>query len=117
MPQDALKGSSRGRKIWHKYHAAPTSIDGLRFDSKAEAGRYVDLRLLQKAGEIVFFLRQVPFDLPGGVKYKADFMIFWADGSVTVEDVKGYDTPQSRLKRRQVEALYPVTIELVKGRR
>ena len=65
----------------------------------------------------MFFLRQVPFDLPGGVKYRADFMIFWADGSVTVEDVKGYDTPQSRLKRRQGEVLYPVKIELVKGRR
>ena len=116
MPQDALKGLRQG-KVWHKYRAVPTSIDGLRFDSKAEAGRYADLRLLQKAGEVVFFLRQVPFDLPGGVKYRADFMIFWADGSVTVEDVKGYDTPQSRLKRRQVEALYPVTIELVKGRR
>ena len=117
MPQDALKGLRRGRKIWHKYHASPTAVDGLRFDSKAEAGRYADLKLLQQAGEVVFFLRQVPFDLPGGVKYKADFMIFWADGSVTVEDVKGYDTPQSRLKRRQVEALYPVKIELVRGRR
>jgi len=116
MPQDALKGLRRG-KVWHKYHASPTSIDGLRFDSKAEAGRYVDLKLLQQAGEVLFFLRQVPFDLPGGVKYRADFMIFYADGTVTVEDVKGVDTPQSRLKRRQVEALYPIKIELVKGRR
>lgn len=36
----------------HKYHAKPTTVDGIRFASKAEARRYSELRLLEKAGEI-----------------------------------------------------------------
>ena len=36
----------------HKYSARPTEVDGIRFDSKAEARRYTELRTLEKAGEI-----------------------------------------------------------------
>ena len=104
----------KGLNIRHKYHARTTAVDGLRFDSKLESRRYEDLKYLQQAGDIVFFLRQAPFDLPGGVKYRADFVIFWADGTVTIEDVKGFDTPQSKQKRKQVEALYPITIDVIR---
>jgi len=37
--------------------------------------------------------------------------------SVEFWDVKGRDTPMSKMKRRQVEALYPVTILLKTGKR
>jgi len=99
--------------IRHKYNAKPTLTDGIRFDSKKEAKRYQHLKMLQEAGVILFFLRQVPFDLPGKVKYRADFMIFWADGHVSVEDVKGYRTPQYLTKKKMVEDLYPIKIEEV----
>jgi hypothetical protein len=95
----------------HKFKAVPTVRDGFRFDSKKEARRFDDLKLLQKAGEIVFFLRQVPFHLPGNVTYRIDFLVFWSDGNVTFEDVKGVRTPQYITKKKIVETLYPITIE------
>lgn len=97
--------------IRHKFRAKPTECDGIKFSSKKEAAYYRNLTLLQKAGEIVFFLRQVPFYLPGGVKYVVDFVEFRADGSVHFVDCKGMETESFRAKKRMVEALFPVEIE------
>jgi hypothetical protein len=96
--------------IKHKFHAIPTEYDGIKFASKKEAKRYKELLLLKKAGDILFFLRQVPFHLPGNIKYLCDFVIFWTNGEVTFEDVKGIKTPMYILKKKQVEALYPIEI-------
>ena len=96
----------------HKFMAVPTKADGIRFDSKKEAARYENLKLLQMAGEVVFFLRQVPFHLPGGTTYRVDFQIFWANGEVSFEDVKGMQTKEFIRAKKQVEALYPVKIEV-----
>jgi hypothetical protein len=77
-------------------------------------GRYYDqLKLRQSTGEVVFFLRQIPFDLPGGVKYVCDFQVFLSDGSVEFIDTKGRDTQMSIAKRKIVEDLYPVEIKIV----
>ena len=86
------------------------TVDGILFDSKKEAQYYRTLQMAKKGGAIDFFLRQVPFDLPGGVKYRLDFLVFWNDGRVTFEDVKGCRTEMYRLKKKQVESLYPVEI-------
>lgn len=86
------------------------TVDGITFDSKKEARRYGELKLLRAAGEC-WFLRQPRFDLPGGTKYTADFQVFWKDGRMSVEDVKGYRTAAYIRAKKQVEALYPVTIE------
>jgi hypothetical protein len=94
----------------------PTHRDGQRFDSKAEARYYDGLVLLKQGGEVVFFLRQVPFHLPGGVTYRCDFQVFYADGTVAFVDVKGMETPEFRTKKRLVESLYPIEIEIVKAR-
>ena len=96
----------------HKFSAKPTELDSIKFQSKKEARYYQGLKLLQKAGEVVFFLRQVPFDLPGNVKHKIDFIEFHSDGTVHFVEIKGYDTPMGKLKRKQVEAIYPVKIEV-----
>jgi len=98
----------------HKYQAKPTVVDGIRFDSKGEARYYQELKLRQQAGEIVFFLRQVPFHLPGGTKLVVDFQEFHKDGSVHFVDFKGMETEAFKIKKREVEAAYPVTIEVVK---
>jgi hypothetical protein len=96
----------------HKFHAQPTTCDGIKFASKKEARRYRELQLGQEqSGPVLFFLRQVPFDLPGNVKYRVDFQIFWRDGSVSFEDVKGHRTKDFIMKKKMVEALYPVKIE------
>ncbi len=96
--------------IKHKFKAIPTNYDGIKFGSKKEQKRYAQLILLEKSGELLFFLRQVPFHLPGNVKYVCDFMCFWKDGSVTIEDVKGFKTEMYKAKKKIVEATYPIEI-------
>ena len=100
-------------KAKHKFHARPCVDDGIRFDSKKERDYYRTLKMLVLSGDVLFFLRQVPIDLPGCVKYRVDFVEFHSDGSVHFVDVKGYRTETYKLKKKQIEALYPITIEEV----
>ena len=95
----------------HKFSAISVELDGIKFSSKKEAKRYQELKLLQRSGELLFFLRQVPFHLPANIKYICDFMLFWKNGEITIEDVKGFKTPMYTLKKKQVEAIYPVFIQ------
>lgn len=94
----------------NKFNAKKTVTDGIRFDSKKEAKRYSDLCILQRAGTVAWFLRQVPFDCGGGVKYRLDFMVFWDTGEITFEDVKGFKTPLYKAKKKLIEAKYPIEI-------
>lgn len=94
----------------HKFRAKPCEDDGIKFASLKERKRYRELKLLQEKGEIVMFLRQTPFHLQAGVKYVCDYFVFWTNGEVTIEDVKGVKTDMYKLKKKQVEATYPITI-------
>lgn len=94
----------------HKFQAIRVEDDGIKFASKKEHKRYKELKLLQKNGDVVFFLMQTPFHLPGNVKYISDFLIFWTDNSVTIEDVKGMKTPLYIVKKKIVETIYPIQI-------
>lgn len=97
-----------------KYNAMKTVVDGIKFDSKKEAAYYEYLKLRQRAGTIKYFLRQVPFDLPGNIRYRVDFMAVQDDDTIQYFDVKGFKTAMYKLKKKQVEALYPgVVIEEV----
>jgi hypothetical protein len=98
----------------HKFKAKPVTYDGTRFASKLEFDYYLHLELLKKAGQLIMFLRQVPFFLPGGTKYICDFVLFTEDGNVRFVDVKGVETDSFKIKKREVEAIYPITIEIVK---
>jgi len=98
-------------KIKHKFRAKPSISDGIKFSSKKEQKRYQELKLLQSSGELIFFLRQVPFHLPGNVRYVCDFMNFWANGEVTIEDVKGFKTDMYTTKKKIVESIYPIEIQ------
>lgn len=100
------------RFLKHKYHAKPTNIDGVRYDSKKEACYAGQLKILQQTGKILFFLRQVPFDLPGKTKYRCDFMEFWADGTIKFVEIKGFENQTWKLKKKLVESLYPIKIEV-----
>ena len=95
----------------HKYHAKPTELDGIKFHSKKEAQYYLQLKMLQKRGDVIFFLRQVPLHLVGGVKYLCDFVEFRQDGTVHFIDVKGMRTAGYKQKKKMVEATYPIEIE------
>lgn len=98
----------------HKFNAVRTEIDGIKFDSKAESKYYSNLKIKVQAGIVIFFLRQVPFHLPGGVTYRVDFQEFHSDGSVHFVDVKGMETKDFIMKKKIVEDLYPVKIEVVR---
>ena len=97
-----------------KFNAKITEVDGIKFKSKKEARYYQELKIRQRAGEVSFFLRQVPFDLGEGVRHFLDFIEFWANGEVKFIEVKGYDTPQGKMKRKLVESMYPIEIEVIK---
>lgn len=98
------------RSKYNVSHKDARTTDGILFASKAEMHRYRELLQLRAAGAVVFFLRQVPMHLPGNTKYVADFLVFHPDGRYEFEDVKGARTPMYVLKRKQVEALYPIKI-------
>ena len=94
----------------HKFKAVRSECDGYKFASKKELKRYLELKMLRQAGEVLFFQMQTPWHLPGGVKYLLDFQVKWKDGPDSYEDVKGFRTSMYILKKKQVEALYPITI-------
>lgn len=107
--------AAMGHPVGGKYRAKRTAVDGINFHSKAEADFYSYLKSLMSARLIRYFIRQPLFDLPGGVTYRADFLV--VSTSVQVVDVKGFETKDFKIKKKIVEALYPVTIELVKADR
>jgi hypothetical protein len=99
--------------VRHKFGAKRTEANGRTYDSKAEA-RYAErLELRKRAGDVLFYLEQVPVRLPGKTKYVVDFVVFEASGDVRFIDVKGMETQVFKLKKRQVEELYPFEIEVV----
>jgi hypothetical protein len=96
-----------------KYSNHHTWVDGICFDSQLEATRYGQLKLLMRAGTIKGFCRQPAFVLVEGnenqlaITYKADFIVFNLDGSVTVEDTKGYESEQWKRTYKMFKAKYP----------
>ena len=110
-----------------KYRAVPTMLDGERFASKAEASRWAGLLLLQKAGAITGLQRQVRYPLAIGntpilirskgfpkgrqAHYTADF-VYCEHGLVVVEEFKGFDTTESRLRRAVFEAMHGCIIRV-----
>ena len=98
------------KPIKHKFHAQRVECDGLNFQSKKEKNHYEKLKQLQQQQEVLFFLFQVPLHLPGPIRYVCDFLVFWADGTVSFEDVKGYRTDLYKAKKKIVESIYPIEI-------
>lgn len=98
----------------HKFNAKHVELDGIKFASKREAARYSTLKGLIAKGDVIFFTRQTPMHLIGGIKYLCDFVVYWSDGTVTFEDVKGFKTDLYKLKKKQVEATYPIEITEIK---
>ena len=89
-----------------KYKAKKVEIDGITFDSKREAKRYCELRLLEQAGEIIELELQKKYELipkqdgERAVNYFADFVYKDKSGAEIVEDTKGVRTPDYVIKRK-----------------
>lgn len=110
----------------NKYGAKRTIVDGIAFASKSEAAHYRDLKILQLGGEIsnltlqpsfVFMLANgIPVKSKAGrvLKYIADFSYLDKQGKRHISDVKGFLTSECKLKIALTEALYGITVELVK---
>lgn len=110
-------------KARNKYGAKKAKRGGRTFDSKAERAYADRLELLQKAGEVAFWLEQVPLRLDGGTIYKLDFLVFECgeDGVFELRwlDVKSPATAKEttfRMKKREVEHKYGIEIECIDAR-
>lgn len=81
-----------------KYGNIKIELDGYTFDSKKEARRYVELRMLIASGEITDLQLQVVFQL-SVCKYVCDFTYITREGEYIVEDVKSKATRKNRVYR------------------
>lgn len=93
-----------------KYRANKVSIDGHTFDSQKEADYYCELKLKLQAKEINGFCLQPTFILAPGLKYKADFIIFYENKQPEVIDVKGFKTKEYIAKKKVFEDKYNLKI-------
>lgn len=115
-----------------KYNNKKVEFEGITFDSIKEGRRYLELKLLERAGEISNLERQVKFVLipaqrepdtigaRGGIKkgkllereaaYIADFVYTDREGRQVVEDTKGVKTPEYILKRKLMLEKYGIKI-------
>jgi hypothetical protein len=112
----------------NKYHARKCTVDGIQFDSRKEARRYEELKMLARAGAITSIELQPEFLLtvgelwrhPGRLvfcgRFRADFRyVDLVSGEVVIEDAKSPATKTTayRLRKRLVEAIHGVTIREV----
>ena len=103
----------------HKYGAKRTEIDGIKFDSRAEARRYQELKLREKAGEIgqLKVHPRYPIVHEGNkicfVELDFEYLDYCLQKEA-FEDVKGVDTPMSRLKRKLIQAFYGIEVEVIR---
>lgn len=120
-----------------KYHAKKVRYNGIEFDSKKEAQRYAELRLLEKAGKIADLQLQKVFELipaqyetsaefytkgknkgerkkgkciEKAVTYKADFTYVDENGYTVVEDTKGFKTKDYIIKRKLMLFVHGIRI-------
>ena len=100
----------------NKYGNRRVEVDGIKFDSQKEARYYEELMLRYRAGDLKLVLLQVPFILPGPVKYYADFLTIDNDGRFEVVDVKSEATRKNRVyinKKKQMKAVWGSEIKEV----
>lgn len=119
-----MKQIVSARNLKNKYKNSKVVIDGIRFDSKKEARRYIELKMLERSGEISDLKRQVKYNLIPTQKqgkktieracdYYADFVYMRRDGCVIVEDTKGVKTPEYIIKRKLMLYVYGIKIKEV----
>ncbi len=102
---------------YNKYNNKKTEIAGIIFDSKKEAKRYCELKLLLKAKKIKNLTLQPAFRLQPKfkkngattreIRYVADFMYTDENGKIVVEDVKGMKTDVYKIKKKMFDYNFP----------
>ena len=105
----------------NKYRNKKVICDGIKFDSKKEAARYKELKLLERAGLIHNLELQKEFELipsqringkciERACKYKADFC-YIENGKTVVEDTKGMKTPDYIIKRKLMLFIHGIQVK------
>lgn len=109
-----------------KYGAKKVTIDGITFDSKAEGRYYEHLQKLKKSGLVEDFKMQKAFTLLDrfahpqtgrivrAITYKADFEVIYTDGRIEVVDIKGFLTPEFKIKAKMFMFRYQIPLVLLK---
>ena len=83
-----------------KYGNKKTTVDGVKYDSRKEARRYLELKALEEQGKISELKQQVKFELiprqdgEKATRYIADFT-YMQNGELVVEDVKSPATREN----------------------
>lgn len=98
-----------------KYGNKKTIVDGIKFDSIAEAARYGALKLMISAKMITDLELQKRYKLEVNGElictYVADFVYRFCGSSVIIcEDVKGTKTPVYNLKKKLMKAIHGIEI-------
>lgn len=127
------------RKKGVKYNNTKVTIDGHNFDSKHEAERYCQLKLLQRAGQISNLELQKEFILiPNQYRYEERYgkngkrlkdkqilverkVSYYADfcyvdtetGKIVVEDAKGMRLSDYKIKRKLLLYIHGIEIQEV----
>ena len=105
-----------------KFGAKKTMVDGITFDSKWESERYGQLKAMERGGIVTDLELQVKYDIVINdikiCKYIADFVYKEesSDGKIReiVEDAKGFETPEFKLKKKLMKAVHNIDIYLSK---
>ena len=105
-----------------KFGAKKTVVDGITFDSKWESERYGQLKAMERGGIVTDLELQVKYDIVINdikiCKYIADFVYKEEspDGKIReiVEDAKGFETPEFKLKKKLMKAVHGIDIYLSK---
>ena len=104
----------------NKYFAKKTIAMGLKFDSRWEAERWGQLKAMERAGVVTELERQIKYELViNDIKicnYIADFRYYLQEEDGTskfiVEDAKGIQTPEFKLKKKMMKAIHNIDIHL-----
>lgn len=118
-----LQSTSKGG-VQRVAGAQRTTVDGITFDSKREADRYSDLKMMERAGlihnltlqhKIALHGRDGPILTPTGrqMHYIADFV--YEDGvsrAMIIEDAKGHPTEIYTLKKAILAAMGVEIVEV-----
>jgi hypothetical protein len=104
----------------NKFFAKKTVAMGLIFDSRWEAERWGQLKAMERAGIVTNLQRQIKFLLEINNQkictYIADFEydIERENGIIdhVIEDAKGIQTPEFKLKKKMMKAIHNIDIHL-----
>jgi hypothetical protein len=112
-PNTALISKAAAKKTKFK-NIRCQAADGTNFASRLERDYYEQLLLRWKAGDVLWFTRQVPFWLEGGVKFVVDFLIVQPGGVITLADTTGILTQTKRNKLKQLQARYGLHVDIIR---